>query len=175
VNLQIAVERREIVHSVNEAVEVLEELTSDEPDWAEGFVLLAGCYGQKISVRPLQVIGLGAKYNEAIERAEELAPENPRVLLMRAIGQLNAPRVFGGDPEAGLKGLERAIAIFRDRQPSVSSEPSWGYEDALAWLGIARREAGDIDAARQAFESVLEVNPDFRWVKDVLLPELPPS
>ena len=39
-------------------------------------------------------------------------------------------------------------------------QPSWGYDEAYAQLGIMRQEAGDIEGAREAFVKALEVNPN---------------
>jgi len=173
-NILIDSDRRVAVAELNSAIDQLEDLTSSHPEWAEPLCLLAGCYGQKIMARPLQAIFLGPKYNSAIEQAEKLDPANPRVVLFRAIGTLNAPRAFGGDREKAIAGLRQAADLFSAQEASTSMEPSWGQEDALAWLGIAYRDAGEIDSARQAFSRALELNPEYGWVKEVLLPALPP-
>ncbi|MFC1530340.1 hypothetical protein ACFL6R_06460 [Gemmatimonadota bacterium] len=173
-NILIETGRRDAVRMLNSAIERLEGLSEDHPDWAESLALLAGCYGQKISLRPLQAITLGSKFNAAMDRAEELAPDNPRVVLFRAIGRLNAPGAFGGDREAAMTGFRRADMLFSKQPVAGGDEPVWGHEDTLAWMGIAWRDAGETEEARQAFTRVLALNPEYGWVKDILLPGLPP-
>ena len=48
---------------------------------------------------------------------------------------------------------------------------NWGYLDAMAWLGITQTKLKDYQSAIETFNKVLEVEPDFAWVKYVLLPQ----
>ncbi|MCS3785375.1 tetratricopeptide repeat protein [Salinibacter ruber] len=50
--------------------------------------------------------------------------------------------------------------------------PSWGHAEAHAWVGVAHMEAERYDPARTAFETALDLNPDYGWVRSVLLPRL---
>nr|WP_279311490.1 tetratricopeptide repeat protein [Salinibacter ruber] len=50
--------------------------------------------------------------------------------------------------------------------------PSWGHAEAHAWVGVAHMEAERYDPARTAFKTALDLNPDYGWVRSVLLPRL---
>ena len=44
--------------------------------------------------------------------------------------------------------------------------------DAYAWLGQVAVRCGDPDAARRHYLQALEIEPQFAWVRSVLLPAL---
>ena len=64
------------------------------------------------------------------------------------------------------------LELFAKEEIRDPLQPSWGYDEACAQLGIMRQDAGDIEGAREAFVKALEVNPNNGWVKSQLLPGL---
>ena len=54
-------------------------------NFAESYALLSSCYGQKIGMSPWKGMILGIKSGNAIDKAVELSPDNPRVWLIKAI------------------------------------------------------------------------------------------
>jgi tetratricopeptide (TPR) repeat protein len=104
--------------------------------------------------------------------AKTLSPENPRVALLGAIGTYNAPAMFGGGKEEGFEALKKAAELFDRWKTSDSLQPDWGREQVYAWIGIAHLDRKETIFARKAFEKALEINPDYGWVKHVLLPKV---
>ena len=86
---------RKILEYVNYAIDHLEAATDRDEVFAEGWLMLSAVYGQKMTVRPLQAVSLGRKFNRAMSRARELAPDNPRVVLLRAITAYKSPAHCG--------------------------------------------------------------------------------
>jgi tetratricopeptide (TPR) repeat protein len=97
------------------------------------------------------------------------------VVFLNAIGLYNKPSMFGGDREAALDGFKRAARLTAQETVSDPLAPRWGRADALAWTGVAHIKAGRPTKARAAFREALRVNPDFGWVRDVLMPQLAAS
>lgn len=141
------------------------------PQDAEAHALLGAVYGAQISLTPLKALTLGPRVASAFAEAEKLAPGNPRVSLQKGISLFFVPRAFGGGPEASLRELRRAEALFA-REPAGKPWPNWGRPDVLAWLGRALAEKGDREAARAAYERALALEPEYVWVRRVLIPEL---
>ena len=72
-----------------------------------------------------------------------------------------------------MEGFLRAVDLFSaSEEPQDALSPIWGHEDALAWVGQIRAAEGDLAGAREAYEQVLALSPDFAWVKYQLLPAL---
>lgn len=162
---------RALAHA-DAAIAALERLVRRRPDCAEAHALLGSAYGQKIGLRPVLGMTLGPRSGRALERARRLAPDNPRVVLLEAIGAYNTPRMFGGSRERAREGFERALRLFAARGPADPLQPDWGHDEAYAWLGIAHRAEGRRDQARAAFEAALRLNPQYGWVRHQLLPGL---
>ncbi len=117
----------------------------------------------------------GPKSNNAIERAREAAPNNPRVLLAQGISLYNTPSMWGGDTddtEEATARLQEATNRFANTAPTDPLQPNWGHADAYAWLGIAHANDNRPREARAAFENALDVRPGYGWVQHVLMPEL---
>ncbi len=86
---------RKILEYVNYAIDHLEAATDRDEAFAEGWLMLSAAYAQKITVRPLQAVSLGRKFSRAMSRAREIAPDNPRVVLLRAITAYKSPAHCG--------------------------------------------------------------------------------
>ena len=157
---------------LNAAVEHLKKATEIDPQAAEAYALLSSVYGWQIGLSPMKTMLLGPKSGKAIQRAKQLAPDNPRVVLNAAISDFNTPEMFGGSKEKSLQGLQRAAELFAQEEPTDPIQPVWGHRETYAWLGIAYQNRGELESARAAFEKALEVDPNFGWVKYWLLPEL---
>ncbi|MGE5838038.1 MAG: tetratricopeptide repeat protein [Acidobacteriota bacterium] len=166
-----AVSGRERDDLLDDAEERLKTAVKVDPKFAEGYALLSGVYGLKISVSPMSGILLGPRSGGAIDRAEQLEPDNPRVLLSRGIGKFNTPAMFGGSIKDAEACLRRAIDRFAVESPAKPF-PAWGRFDAHAWLGQVLAKRGDKAAARAEYERALEVAPKSGWVQFVLMPAL---
>jgi tetratricopeptide (TPR) repeat protein len=166
-----AVSARERDDLLDDAETRLKTAVKLDPKFAEGYALLSGVYGLKINFSPMSGILLGPKSGGAIDRAEQLEPENPRVLLSRGIGKFNTPAMFGGSIKDAEACLRRAIDRFAAESPAKPF-PGWGRFDAHAWLGQVLARRGDKAAARAEYERALELAPKSGWVQFVLMPAL---
>ena len=157
---------------LKDTVDHLQKATEINPQAAEAYSLLSSAYGRQISLNPIKGMTLGRKAQKALKKAAQLAPDNPRVVLCTAIRDFNTPGMFGGSKEKGLQGFQRAAELFAREEPSDPIRPVWGHSRTYAWLGLAYQDRGELALARAAFAKALAINPDFSWVKNVLLPEL---
>jgi tetratricopeptide (TPR) repeat protein len=151
------------------AVDYLEKAVDKDGNCAEAHALLASCYGMKISFSPFKGMWLGPKSAAEKNRAHKLSSTNPRVALLGAIGTYNTPSLFGGGKDKGFEELKTAAALFDRWEASDSLQPDWGNEQVYAWIGLAYLERNETILARKAFEKSLEVNPNYGWVKYVLM------
>ena len=164
-------EKQAVAH-LDAAVEHLEQAVMLDDGSAEAYALFSNVYGLKIGFRPLTSIVLGPRANRMMARAKDLEPDNPRAVLIEATSNFNTPAMWGGSKKKAIEGFQRAASLFEQEEELDPVEPSWGHEEAYAWLGMAYQDQGDYVAARRAFDRALEVKPDYGWVKYVLLPQL---
>ncbi len=156
---------------LDKAIEMFEEAVEVDSEFAEAQAMLGSCYGQKAD-GILSGMKYGPKSDEAMKRAKELAPDNPRVVMLDAIGTLFKPAMFGGSIDGAIKGFKRAIELYDQWQLPNAFAPRWGSAEVYAWLGQAYAMDEQYEKAREAYRRGLEVKPGYPWIKNVLLPEL---
>jgi tetratricopeptide (TPR) repeat protein len=137
----------------------------------ETHALRSSVLGQLIGTNPLRGMTLGPRSGSAMDRAIELGPRNPRVWMLRGVGAMFTPSMFGGGVEKSEEYLRKAIALFPDDRPAAPL-PAWGHSEAYAWLGQILHKQRRIDDARAAYAKALELQPENGWVRHVLLPAL---
>ena len=137
---------------------------------AESHALMSPVLGMQI-VSAAQAMTLGMRSRAELGRAKALDPRNPRVRLLEGISALYTPPAFGGGFDAAVRHFLAAIELFAEDVPEPPL-PAWGLAEAHAWLGQAYAEMGKVEEAREAYERALELEPEYAWVRDVLLPGL---
>lgn len=153
---------------LDEAVRMLKKAVSLDESFAEAQGLLASCYGIKASGF-FAGMKYGPKSDATMKQAKSLAPKNPRVILLDAIGTLYKPSMFGGSTEGAIEGFKQAAELFNDGQPPNDFAPRWGNAEVYAWLGQGYVQAEKYKQARQAYQSALEVKPGYPWVKSLMI------
>ena len=162
----------EQTQSINRTIEYLKEAIELEDNFSDAHALLASAYGQKLGLKPHLGMVLGPETKRVLEKSKRLDGNNPRVVLIDGMSDYYTPAVFGGDKQRAISKIEQALELFTKEEIRDSLQPSWGYDEACAQLGVMRQETGDIEGAREAFVKALEVNPNNSWVKSQLLPGL---
>ena len=157
---------------VNQTIEHLKEAIELEDNFSDAHALLASAYSQKLGLNPHLGMVLGPEIKRVLEKSKRLEGNNPRVVWTDGVSDYYTPAMFGGDKQRAISKLEQALELFAKEEIRDPFQPSWGYDEACAYLGIMRQEAGDTAGAREAFVKALEVNPNNGWVKNHLLPGL---
>ncbi len=142
------------------------------PDWAEAKILLASIYGIEIAHNWINAPTLGPKSNDLAEKAVSLDSTNPRAYLILGTDKLNTPAIFGGSVDKAVECFRKSISLFRSEPASAATalEPSWGYIDALTWLGLAYEKQGRYNEALAEYREALAVAPDYGRARYVLIP-----
>ena len=135
--------------------------------------LLSSIYGMEMGYSSWKGLFLGSKSSKNLEKAKKLAPSSPLVWQIYGGSKLFTPAMFGGDKQEAIDAFEKSIELYEADQGSITS--NWRYLDAMAWLGQAYQQVGKTVQAREVYEKALEIEPEFGWVKFVLLPGLKPG
>jgi len=157
---------------LDEAIEHLVKATESRKDFAEAHALLSGAFGMKAGGGMFAGMKYGPKSNKQIDRALDLAPDNPRVLLLYGIGLLYTPSMFGGDTEKAVIQFKEAAKQFEKFTSEDVTMPHWGRVEVYAWLGQAYEAEDQYEKAKEAYEKALKIDPDYGWVKYHLMPKL---
>lgn len=156
-----------------DAATALVEPITTGPAAADAQAILSALQGQRLTASgsTFTAIRLGPRIMRAAGRAEDRAPQNPRVWLVKGLNAFNAPAAFGGGVEKAEQHLRRALALFPDDHPAPPA-PTWGHADAWLWLGRALQAQGRKPEARAAYAKARDLEPWNAWLTQVLIPGL---
>ncbi len=73
---------------------------------------------------------LSGKVVALYQQAEQIAPNNPRVVLNKAEWAMGGARFFGQDTAPFCKDVEHALELFANFKPESLFHPNWGIERA---------------------------------------------
>jgi tetratricopeptide (TPR) repeat protein len=135
---------------------------TDDQQWAaEAWVLVAACSLQGTIEEPSRNVGHALRLAAALEAADAIAPQNPRLLLIHA-------RVER-DRSAGER-RERMLELARAGFEEVGHDgrfPAWGLAETLASLGESYLERGALREARDVIEQALLEAPDYTFALEL--------
>jgi tetratricopeptide (TPR) repeat protein len=154
------------------AIDNANRLISSDKYLSEGKSLLSGIYMMKIANSPMSAVTLSSEINGLLDEAEKADPKNPVSFIVRGEMKYNTPKLFGGSPEDAVKNFNKAVALCEENPDTGIVDTRWASLESLAWLGRAFVKLENYDAAKFAYQKALNIQPDFGWVKYVLLPEV---
>ena len=151
----------------------------DAPDLVDAHAAIASATGW------LQAIAAGrgdvdairsyaGRAQRALARAKELAPESPRVLWVEGGIVFNTPAQFGSSQQTGMELYRRAIEAADHDAVHDSPLPDWGKPEAimaLAWSYVYG-DAPNPHRAKELAEQALELEPEWFYVREILIPEI---
>ncbi len=156
---------------IEDGIDHLKKSVELKEDFAEAHSLLSSIYGNKIAVSPMKAITLGPKSGSAMSKAVKIDPDNPRTHLIAGQSAYFTPKLFGGGKDKAKAELEKSIQLFKTFKVASPLYPEWGHEEAYSWLGLVYADQENFETAVINYQHALEINPDYGWVKFVLLPQ----
>jgi len=138
--------------------------------WAEVYSLKGALYGFEIGLNPLKALEYGVKSIKSINRAVELDKDNARVLMEIGNMKYYTPKILGGGLKKAIYYHEKAVNMFELSKNEL--ENNWIYLLVLTNLGRWYSEYNKVNEARIIYEKILDIEPDYLWVKEYLYPEL---
>ena len=150
-----------LVTATKQLITLVEIDSQDNESWA----LLAQVYGLRIAYQPMKGSDFGPKSARALIKAQNITPNNPRVLLVQGVSKYNTPAMYGGSKHQALNVLSKAIEQYANDQ---HSEFHWGYAEAYTWRGLTQLELGNKNAALADWEKAIEISPNYGWAKNLL-------
>jgi tetratricopeptide (TPR) repeat protein len=108
------------------------------------------------------------------KQALELAPTNPRVVMMDAGMIFNTPAQYGGSQERGIERWLEAIRLFEAEHVEDALQPEWGRALAYGWASnlYLQMSPPRKAEAKEMASRALALRPDFWYVKTQILPKV---
>lgn len=154
---------------LEKAEQELERLSRFPRYAAHTHAFRAAFYGFRITLRPLSAIRLGPRSYAAVDEALQTDPSNPLGWMEKGNTRFYTPSTFGGSKQEALEAYAQAISLF---EQNMIPNHRWIYLNSLIGLAKSYQYTGNRALAIATYRKALTFEPEFKWVRDDLLPEL---
>lgn len=142
------------------------EKTSLYPSYVNAYK--SAFYGYTIGLNKLKAPFLGPKSINAAKQSMEENADNPFGFIQYANAQFYMPPIFGGSKTEAIKYYKQAQNIMEKDRDQLKN--NWNYLSLLTNMAESYTEVKDYDKAEKYYKHILEIEPNFLWVKNELYP-----
>ena len=173
-----SVDPKELEQNLNTAIEEFKITMEKDPTFVDAKVGIISCLGflafmnRKDQVRAKALVG---QILPLVKEADEMAPDNPRLISVRGPIFWNTPPDRGGGQDKAIENYQRGLEVCSKIKASDDSlEPSWGKPELMMSLAysFANKSPPDLEAAERNARSALEIVPYWHYMRDILLPQI---
>lgn len=126
-------------------------------------------YGFSIGLNKLKAPFTGPKSIDAAKHSMKEDASNPYGFIQYGNAQFYMPPIFGGSKSEALLYYHQAENIMLENPSNLQED--WNYLSLLVNIADAYTEMKEYDKAEEYFKQILEVEPNFNWVKNELYPD----
>jgi len=158
--------RSEARQMAERCVSSLDHALETQQDFADALALRSACLDQLADLSSWRTRLSGSKSTSQLHKALQIAPKNPRVLLLEAISDYEHPK--SKNAPRPCDKFRNTAAVFETERADVDQVPGWGAAEAYTWLGRCYLDNGDAVPARDALERALLIAPEFGQARRLL-------
>jgi hypothetical protein len=168
--------KAELAADLKSGIVEFEAALAADPEFTDTKIGLASC---SVNLSVLSSPGpermaLFRRQWDLLGEAQKEAPKNPRLAWVLGAAQFYAPPALGGSQEKGIETYETGLESARQEQVADPLDPSWGEPELLMNLAFSNlnRAQPDLDAADRYARAALAQVPNWRYVRDILIPQI---
>ena len=173
-----AVDPKELEKDLNTALVEFKIAMEKDPTFVDAKVGTISCLGflafmnWKDQARAKELVG---QILPLVKEADEMAPDNPRLIWVHGPILWNSPPERGGGQDKAIQNYQRGLEVCSKSKTSVDPlEPSWGKPELIMSLAYCylNMNSPDVNAAERYARNALEIVPYWHYVRDILLPQI---
>lgn len=130
----------------------------------------AALYGYRIGLNNLTAPFIGPKSFDCAKHAVKLDPNNAFAYIQLGNVKFHAPVLMGGSKTEAIIFFLTAKTLMEKNAAQIHGD--WNYLSLLVTIAKAYISLEDFVKAKSMYEEILKFEPDFKWVKDELYPQL---
>lgn len=161
--------RREAREEVEKATGYINQMVVSDPENPRVRSLRGAFYGFRVYLEPFRAFKNKNRSEEANQRAIQLGPKEPQAWMEKANIEFYTPAILGGSKKSAVPLYEKAVRLFESAPERIVQ--NWIYLNCLTGLAIAYEKTGETGKAGVIYRKLLEMEPNFRWVRDDLYPQ----
>jgi hypothetical protein len=173
-----AADPKELEQDLNTALNEFKIAMEKDPTFVDAKVGTISCLGylafmnRKDQARAKELVG---QILPMVKEADEMAPNNPRLIWVHGPILWNSSPERGGGQEKAIQNYQRGLeACSKIKTSEDPLEPSWGKPELMMSLAYCylNMNSADPNAAERYARNALEVVPYWHYVRDILLPQI---
>jgi len=154
---------------INAGEKHINEVLKLSPNSATAYAFKGSFIGFRIGLSKFKAISLGPESNRYISKACELDPRNIQGIVDKANALYHTPKLFGGDKAEALLLFQNGIKLM---EYSKTTDQNWFYLNVMTLAAQAHVSLGEFAKAKSLYEKIIRFEPNFKWVKNNLYPDL---
>jgi tetratricopeptide (TPR) repeat protein len=155
---------------MEEAVAHLHAALKLNENLVDAYAVLRRCSYWLVMLDPSRAKTVWPESNAALQKAQALAPNNPRVKFEEAIDLFYKPPQAGGNQEQGLKNFQKLAQSFETQPAADKAYENWWRATIFMFLGQVYLGLEKPEEAEKALKNALAIQPNFAMVKNGMLP-----
>jgi tetratricopeptide (TPR) repeat protein len=160
--------KREVRPLIDTFESDIEKLSKYREYAAETEAFRIALLGFRMGLNPALSVTLGPKALKQIGSAMETDSLNAAVWIEKANSEVYMPAFAGGSKAKAAASFRKALSLFETGEGL--SDCNWRYLNTMVLLGQLLEKMEDFAGARDIYKKALSREPEFRWVRDELLP-----
>jgi len=173
-----SVDPKELEQNLTDALDEFKIAMEQDRKFVDAKVGAISCLGylafmnRKNQARAKELVG---EIMPLVKQADEMAPDNPRLIWVHGPILWNTPPERGGGQDKAIANYQRGLEVCSKIKVSDDPlEPSWGKPELMMSLAYsyANEATPDLEAAERNAHAALEIVPYWHYVRDILLPQI---
>jgi tetratricopeptide (TPR) repeat protein len=153
---------REAAAALSDCIDELKPALDKNSKSVEALALQSACYAALADLKSLESVLLRSRAAERLKGAFNLAPRNPRVVLLMAMQDMRGAKTGSPESQHAFAELQVAAHLFDESPATNIDTPGWGHAEAYLALGRELQARGDHLGARNWIEKSLIAAPDYK-------------
>jgi len=148
---------------------LINEVLKVSPKNATAYSFKGSFLGFKIGIDKCKALFLGSDSKNCINKAIQLDPQNVQALIDKGNLLYYSPRLFGGDKKEALNYFLKGVKLMERNKETYQN---WVYLNLLTMIASAYEKTDNLVDAKITYEKIMRNEPDIKWVKEDLYPQL---
>lgn len=172
-------EPRDLEEDLRLALDEFHKSAAKDPRFVDAKIGALSCLTNLMFLNqsdPAKVEELAAQSRPLLKEIDAQEPDNPRFLWVLGPIRWYSPKAREVGQAQAIEAYQRGLESARKHKTTDadSLDPSWGEPELLmnlAWSNL-HKTPPDPTAAEQYARAALEIVPDWRYVRDILIPQI---
>jgi hypothetical protein len=173
-----SVDPKELEQYLKTALDEFKIAMETDPTFVDAKVGTISCLGflafmnRKDQPRAKELV---AQIMPLVNEADEMAPDNSRLIWVHGPIFWNTPPERGGGQDKAIENYQHGLEVCSKIKASTDPlEPAWGKPELMMTLAYCYLNANsaDMNAAERYARQALEIVPYWHYVRDILLPQI---